>query len=95
MSEIGLYEAMSSLRAVRKLKPDLIPEASLERVLQAATWAPTGVAHLAKGDWRKRVIGRAIRIRTIVSAGWITEKLCMGVATRASKLVATDPEPEI
>ena len=42
MSEIGLYEAMSSLRAVRKLKPDLIPEASLERVLQAATWAPTG-----------------------------------------------------
>jgi nitroreductase len=42
MTEIGLYEAMSSLRAVRKLKSDSIPEASLERVLQAATWAPTG-----------------------------------------------------
>lgn len=42
MSDIGLYEAMSSLRAVRKLKPDAIPEAVLERVLEAATWAPTG-----------------------------------------------------
>ena len=48
---------------------------------------------LAKGDWRKRVVGRAIRIRTTVSAGWITEKLSMGVATRAAKLVATDPGP--
>ncbi len=37
-----LYEAMSSLRAVRRLKPDAVPEVVLERVLQAAAWAPTG-----------------------------------------------------
>jgi nitroreductase len=37
-----VYEAMSTLRAVRRLKPDPIPTAVLERVLQAATWAPTG-----------------------------------------------------
>lgn len=42
MSEIGLYEAMSTLRAVRKHRPDPIPDEVLERVLQAATWAPTG-----------------------------------------------------
>ena len=42
MSEIGLYEAMSSTRAVRRLRPDPIPEAVLRRVLEAATWAPTG-----------------------------------------------------
>ncbi len=42
MSDIGLYDAMSTLRAVRRLKPDPIPEAVLERVLKAATWAPTG-----------------------------------------------------
>ena len=39
---IDLYEALSTLRAVRKLKPDPIPSEVLERVLQAACWAPTG-----------------------------------------------------
>ncbi len=37
-----LYEAMSTLRAVRRLRPDPIPEDVLARVLQAACWAPTG-----------------------------------------------------
>jgi nitroreductase len=37
-----LYEAMSTLRAVRRLRPDPIPEDALQRVLTAATWAPTG-----------------------------------------------------
>ncbi len=37
-----LYEAMSTLRAVRKLRSDPIPDDVLERVLQAACWAPTG-----------------------------------------------------
>lgn len=42
MPEIGIYEAMSTLRAVRRLKPDVIPSEVLHRVLEAATWAPTG-----------------------------------------------------
>jgi nitroreductase len=37
-----LYEAMSTLRAVRRLRPDPIPEDVLERILQAAAWAPSG-----------------------------------------------------
>ncbi len=37
-----LTEAMSTLRAVRRLKPDPIPGDVLQRVLQAAAWAPTG-----------------------------------------------------
>jgi nitroreductase len=37
-----LYEMMSTLRAVRRLKADPVPEDVLERVLQAACWAPTG-----------------------------------------------------
>ena len=39
---VELYEAMSSLRAVRRLKPDPIPADVMQRVLQAAAWAPTG-----------------------------------------------------
>ena len=37
-----LYEAMSTLRAVRRLKPDPIPDDVQTRILNAATWAPTG-----------------------------------------------------
>ncbi len=37
-----LYEAMSTLRAVRRVRPDAIPEDVVQRVLQAAAWAPTG-----------------------------------------------------
>jgi len=40
-----LYDAMSTLRAVRRIRPDPIPEAVLERVFRAATWAPTGGNH--------------------------------------------------
>ena len=41
-AEYDFYRAASTLRAVRKLKPDPIPEAMLRRVLKAATWAPSG-----------------------------------------------------
>ena len=39
---MDLYEAMGTLRAVRRLREDPIPDAVLHRVLAAATWAPTG-----------------------------------------------------
>lgn len=39
---MDLYEAMSTLRAVRRLKPDPIPQAVQERLFAAATWAPSG-----------------------------------------------------
>ena len=42
MTDVGLYEAMRTLRAVRRLRPDPIPADVLHRVLEAATWAPTG-----------------------------------------------------
>lgn len=42
MTQHDLYEMMSTLRAVRRLRPDPIPDDVLERVLQAACWAPTG-----------------------------------------------------
>ncbi|MDP6978450.1 MAG: nitroreductase family protein [Myxococcota bacterium] len=37
-----LYDAMKTLRAVRRLRPDPIPDDVMRRVLEAATWAPTG-----------------------------------------------------
>src|SRR5690349_12302767 len=53
MAATELYEAMSTLRAVRRLRPDPIPNDVLRRVLQAATWAPTGGNRQA---WRVIVV---------------------------------------
>jgi nitroreductase len=39
---MDLYAAMSTQRAVRRLRTDPIPDDVLERVVQAATWAPSG-----------------------------------------------------
>jgi len=37
-----IYDAMSTLRAVRRLKSDPIDQAVVTRLLTAATWAPSG-----------------------------------------------------
>ena len=42
IDSIPLYEAMSTLRAVRRLLSDPIPDDVLQRILQAAAWAPSG-----------------------------------------------------
>src|SRR5262245_16998749 len=39
---MDMYEAMKTQRAVRRLRSDPIPPDVVERVLTAATWAPTG-----------------------------------------------------
>ena len=39
---MNLYEAMATQRAVRRLRSDPISGPVLERIFQAATWAPTG-----------------------------------------------------
>ena len=58
MATIDLYEAMRTLRAVRRLRPDPIPDDVLYRVLEAATWAPTGGNRQA---WRIIVVKDSVR----------------------------------
>jgi len=53
MTAIDLYEAMATTRAVRRLRSDPIPEAVLRRVLEAATWAPSGGN---RQPWRMLVV---------------------------------------
>jgi nitroreductase len=67
---MDLYEAMGTLRAVRRLRPDPIPDDVLQRVLQAATWAPTG------GNvqpWRAVVVrdaAKKARLGELYAARW-------------------------
>jgi nitroreductase len=42
MAEIGLFEAMYTARALRRLKPDPVPEDLITKVLEAGTQAPSG-----------------------------------------------------
>jgi nitroreductase len=42
MADISLHEAMRTTRAVRRLRPDPVPDEVLRRVIEAATWAPSG-----------------------------------------------------
>jgi nitroreductase len=42
MPAIDVLEAMRTCRAVRRLRPDPVPDDVLRQVLTAATWAPSG-----------------------------------------------------
>ncbi len=42
MSDIGLFEAIYSQRAIRSFKPDPVPDELIEKVVEAATKAPSG-----------------------------------------------------
>jgi nitroreductase len=42
MTEIGLFDAMYTARALRQLKPNPMPETLITRVLDAAIRAPSG-----------------------------------------------------
>jgi nitroreductase len=39
---MDIYEAMQTQRAVRRIRPDPIPDDVLQRIFEAATYAPTG-----------------------------------------------------
>ena len=68
MRELRLYEAMHTLRAVRRLKPEPIPEEVLRRVLDAARFAPTGGN---RQPWRMIVVRKAKTKREL--AAWYSE----------------------
>ncbi len=79
-----LYEAMSTLRAVRKLRTDPIPDHVLERVLQAACWAPTGGN---QQPWRVVVVrdaGKKRALQDIYRPEW--QKYVEGFMARLSGL---------
>jgi nitroreductase len=41
-TDAPIFEVMSTMRAMRRLKPDPVPRELLERIVEAATWAPSG-----------------------------------------------------
>jgi putative transposase len=66
----------------------------VKRGLSLAGLRKGELSGLKKGDWRKRVIGRAVRCATVVSVTWIAKALEMGNPKRVAGLVQFDPDPE-
>jgi putative transposase len=101
---LGEQSFRGELIAVRKqgrVSPETCPQSHgavmAQRILAAglAVGGLTyeGLENLRKSDWRKRAVGRAIRLRTTVPTEWIASNLRMGVPSRVALLVAKDPEP--
>ena len=85
-----LYQAMSTLRAVRRLRPDPIPDEVLRRVLQAACWAPTGGN---QQPWRVIVVDdqdRKQALADIYRPEW--QKYTVGYVKRMEGLPAEEQE---
>ena len=42
MAEIGLFDAVYSARALRRLKPDTVPDELISKIIEAGTQAASG-----------------------------------------------------
>jgi nitroreductase len=78
MAEIGLFEAMYSARALRRFKPDPVPDEIISRILDAAIRAPTASNYqnwafiVVKDPQRRRRVAEVYRkvgegIRPVIS----------------------------
>ncbi len=47
---LGLFEVMSTCRAMRRLRPDPVPDALVRRLVEAANYAPSG-RNLQRARW--------------------------------------------
>jgi nitroreductase len=86
MPEHDLYAIMQTTRAVRRLRPDPIPEDALRRILTAATWGPSGGN---RQPWRVLVVRDAALKRRL---GELYSSVWTPYAEAGRKAVANAPE---
>ncbi len=64
-----VFEIMSTMRAMRRLKPDPVPDALIHKILQAGQWAPPAAATPSAGaSWWSRTRSARRRCRSTTSA---------------------------
>ena len=76
MDEMGIFQAMHTARALRRLKPDPVPDEAIAKIIDAGVRAPTG-SNLQ--NWRFVVVKDAERRRQIAD----TYRAAMEIAGRA------------
>jgi nitroreductase len=89
MAELDVFEAMRTMRTVRRLRPAPVPDEVLRRVLTAATWAPSGGN---RQPWRFVVVREAAlkrQLQEMYLALWQTFS-----AAYTARLLETVPPEE-
>jgi nitroreductase len=76
MAEIGLFEAMYTARALRRFKPDPVPDDVITKILDAAIRAPSGSN---AQDWLFVVVKDAERRRKLAQIYAKGSKILMGL----------------
>lgn len=66
LPRMDLYDAIRNRRTVKKYRPEPVPRDVLERILDAARWAPN---HRMTEPWRFRVVGPEAFERMVAAAG--------------------------
>jgi nitroreductase len=84
---MDVIDAIRTRRTVKSYRPEPVPRAQLERILEAARWAPN---HRRTEPWRFRVLGPEAQSRLKVAAGGGAEKL-----ERAPTLVVASFVPSV
>ncbi|MCW2923986.1 MAG: hypothetical protein JWM98_1390 [Thermoleophilia bacterium] len=69
---MDLFDAIHTRRTTKEFRPDPVPRAQLERILEAARWAPN---HRLTEPWRFRVVGPEALERLKAAAGGGAQKL--------------------
>lgn len=69
---MDLFEAIHQRRTVKDYAPEPVPRETLERILEAARWAP---CHRMTEPWRFRVVGPVTLGRLVTVAGEGAAKL--------------------
>jgi len=85
---IDLFEAMSTLRAVRRLRSDPVSDNLMRKVLTAATWAPNGGN---RQGWRFVVV-RSAETKRVLRDLYLP--IWMGYENAHRPAIVNLPEPE-
>ena len=76
-----ILEVISTRKSIRRYKPDPIPDDIIDKILEAARWAPTGENYQ---PWRlivarnREVIRKLGQLATIASGSWCCAQYCLG-----------------
>ena len=80
---MDIYEAIHQRRSHRMYKPEMPPKEALERVIDAALWAPSGTNAQA---WEITVMAGKVRDEFVELVSQATKYLLPGIAeSRASR----------
>lgn len=89
-----ILEVITTRKSIRRYKPDPIPDAMIDKILEAARWAPTGENFQ---PWRLIVVRNPETLKKIgelgrvVTGSWATADYCLG---RIEERFASIEDPE-